>query len=788
MSYDSRRRHGVDRRFLTIRAAVEVLEHRRLLSSYFVATTGADNNPGTLAQPFATIQQAANLAQPGDTVFIRGGTYRETVTPAHSGTAAAPIVFEPYNGELVTVNGADVLANWAPYQGSIFAAAQPWDLGPGNNEVFVDRGMVNEARWPNGGSDLFHQTMATADSITSSVGPNGPFGGAATATLKSAALTEPVGTWVGATIHIAPGEGWAWQTGTVTSSQPGQLTYQYTQLNTQFQIPRAGNAFFLTGKFRALDAPSEWFRDSTTGALYLWTPQGDSPLSHTVEVKRRLYAFDLSNLSYVDVRGVNLFASTIITNGNSHNLVMSNLNAQYVSSSTINPNPFGTKLAPATTGIIINGSNNLLSDSTIAFSSGNGVALDGSNNIVQNCFIHDVDYTGADEAAITIQGNDDQALHNSVWNTGRNGITQYFSTGDRIVNNVIHDFGLMTSDAGGAYSWQTDGGGSEIAYNLIFNGRAGGFGNTGVFLDNGDSHFIIHHNVVWNTDNAVKLSAPAHADQVYNNTLVGVQFSLGTSYPTDMAGSIIENNILAGPVWFGNGVTQQDNLNSTAPGFVNAAGSDYRLAANSPAVDAGLIIHPYTDGYLGRAPDLGAYESGAPAFAAGATAVTPPIYTPPPDTTPPPGGTPPPVGTPPPTIDPTPRAATGPIFAAAFDSMSGVQVTPDGTVAAPNAAWLHFASLDFATGVKSISLQLAASSVKTNIRIQVRLDSLSGPMIGTIRPTTGRRGLALHIQSAAVRHIKGVHDLYLVFTGRTGQLNVEWFSFTPIPIKTKKHA
>src|ERR1700726_1552925 len=63
---------------------IEALESRRLLSaSWFVSTTGADTNPGTLAAPFRTIQHAANLAQPGDTVQIRGGIYRETVTVAH---------------------------------------------------------------------------------------------------------------------------------------------------------------------------------------------------------------------------------------------------------------------------------------------------------------------------------------------------------------------------------------------------------------------------------------------------------------------------------------------------------------------------------------------------------------------------------------------------------------------------------------------------------------------------------------------------------------------------------
>src|SRR4051812_38245460 len=44
-------------------------------AEFFVATDGKDTNAGTKASPFATIQRAQTAASPGDTVFIRGGTY-----------------------------------------------------------------------------------------------------------------------------------------------------------------------------------------------------------------------------------------------------------------------------------------------------------------------------------------------------------------------------------------------------------------------------------------------------------------------------------------------------------------------------------------------------------------------------------------------------------------------------------------------------------------------------------------------------------------------------------------
>ena len=56
-----------------------------MAKTYYVATNGNNNNAGTIDKPFQTIQQAAKIAQSGDTVAIRGGVYRETVRPANSG-------------------------------------------------------------------------------------------------------------------------------------------------------------------------------------------------------------------------------------------------------------------------------------------------------------------------------------------------------------------------------------------------------------------------------------------------------------------------------------------------------------------------------------------------------------------------------------------------------------------------------------------------------------------------------------------------------------------------------
>ncbi|GAA4047975.1 hypothetical protein GCM10022409_37890 [Hymenobacter glaciei] len=78
---------------------------RRYVSAPTNQPAGNNSNPGTLALPYATIQYAANLVLPGDTVFVRGGTYTNACSTCHvasitrPGTASKWIVFLNYPGE-----------------------------------------------------------------------------------------------------------------------------------------------------------------------------------------------------------------------------------------------------------------------------------------------------------------------------------------------------------------------------------------------------------------------------------------------------------------------------------------------------------------------------------------------------------------------------------------------------------------------------------------------------------------------------------------------------------------
>ncbi len=75
--------------------------------TYFVATNGSDSNDGrSEARPFRTLRKVAGVVQPGDVVWVRGGTYSPDVIFSRGGSADNPIVIESYPGECAILDGA----------------------------------------------------------------------------------------------------------------------------------------------------------------------------------------------------------------------------------------------------------------------------------------------------------------------------------------------------------------------------------------------------------------------------------------------------------------------------------------------------------------------------------------------------------------------------------------------------------------------------------------------------------------------------------------------------------
>jgi parallel beta-helix repeat protein len=74
-------------------------------ATLYVSLSGNNANAGTQAAPFRTLTWAGVKAKAGDTVYVRGGVYNESVNIESVGTAAAPIVFRSYPGETAIYDG-----------------------------------------------------------------------------------------------------------------------------------------------------------------------------------------------------------------------------------------------------------------------------------------------------------------------------------------------------------------------------------------------------------------------------------------------------------------------------------------------------------------------------------------------------------------------------------------------------------------------------------------------------------------------------------------------------------
>ncbi len=135
----------------------------------YAATNGADNNPGTVTQPWKTVQFAINQLNPGDLLYIRGGTYRERLLiDQKRGTVTSPIIIANYPAESVQIQNVPVSSDNPTGAGLKFLSTQNvWVYGL---EIKGLRGMPEAAQdgqpgngvefsWDGQGSRLLNCTI-----------------------------------------------------------------------------------------------------------------------------------------------------------------------------------------------------------------------------------------------------------------------------------------------------------------------------------------------------------------------------------------------------------------------------------------------------------------------------------------------------------------------------------------------------------------------------------------------------------------------------------------------------
>ena len=593
-------------------------------ADYYVATNGSDSASGTLGAPWQTIQKAATVMTAGDTCTIRGGTYRETVTPANSGTSGNPITYQAYSGETVVITGLEPVSGWTSHSGSIYKADLTWSLDHEDQVFVVDGTNVTylwEARWPNiteYSFDGLRAGFATADSGSVS-------------TLVDNALSQPNDYWNGATVWYIGGKGgWLGKTSLISDFAGGTLTLANT--DSTRQDPTNGSEYYLSGILNELDVENEWYIDAGNNEIYLWAPGGGVP-DH-IEVKSRLEGMILQNVAYIHVEGIDFLAANIQLE-NADYCMIDDINARYIYGSDKSLSYSASNQREG--GINVVGDHNTIRNSELSYTTGSMVQLKGSGNKVVNNHIHHTTMLGNYASAIQIDTGDSHLIsHNTIHDVGRCAFSSTKEVYKSIIqHNRIYDYMWLSSDGAAIYVWGMDMGNTEFRYNIISDGHGvlNGWGHKathGIYMDNGVNNVLIHHNVIYDvgdsTSYCIKFNQPGNYRVAYNNTLVdstGGSFDTGTngSFDPDLFGCVLNNNILTESVTQHAELLFEDNITSDVGLNLNG---DYSLQAGSTAIDYGADEPSISDNYLtsglgyeGDAPDAGAYEFGAAAWTAG---------------------------------------------------------------------------------------------------------------------------------------------------------------------------
>lgn len=523
---------------------------------YYVGPGGIDTNPGTLSEPFKTIEGASKILGPGDTCYIREGIYKETLTPRVSGEPGKEIVYSSYNNENVTISALESIDGWEK-DGQIYSAPMDWTLGS-KNQIFYNMEMLHEATWPNLGRDpLFKPERAIVENgdvgyIINSKIPGGP------------------SDWKGAEIWCKGGSGWISWTGEVTEYSPDSntLNFEIDYYTGPHYRPKMGNLFVLRGVRKALDTPGEWFFDSDRKRLYLIPPTVGELVN--IEAKKRETAIDLRDRSHIVIENISFIGGDIKTSSSSSYITLDRLKGSYISHSYFEDNSWES-------GVKIYGDNNLVVNCDFGYSSGSVLMVKGNSNRVINNDLHHGNYAGLWVGAVDLSGRKHIFSHNTVKISGRDTIAVTGLMESIVQYNDISEAGYLTNDLGLIYGQNTDFANSVFQYNWLHDNRSPNIG-PGFHIDIANYNIIIRNNIIWNVPDApISVNHPSQSSIVYNNSSLnsGAVTTFGWFDTTKQISSRYCNNIFNDEMRVS--VYNRNNLIWEKPLYRDPENRDFRL-------------------------------------------------------------------------------------------------------------------------------------------------------------------------------------------------------------------
>ena len=107
-----------------------------------MATNGNDASSGSIEFPLLSLDEAVSRMDAGDTCYLRGGRYRQSITLSNKDD----LEFRAYAEENVVMDGTVPLdLSWTNHTSNIFKASVDEDFW----QLFAGDKMMMPARWPN---------------------------------------------------------------------------------------------------------------------------------------------------------------------------------------------------------------------------------------------------------------------------------------------------------------------------------------------------------------------------------------------------------------------------------------------------------------------------------------------------------------------------------------------------------------------------------------------------------------------------------------------------------------
>ena len=544
-----------------------------------VATNGDDQAAGTLGAPFRTIQRAFEQAGPGDTIFLRGGTYREQVAlTGKSGTEAAPITLTAYQKEKPVISGLDVLKlDWkATRQTGVFVASfDPKASGriksaggkkpsggkksgePPVSQLFYDGKPTLEARWPNVPTEENGDWNFFSPDAWSAVDQSGNSYGTISDTHLIATGWDVTGAQ--AVLNVDH-QYWCW-TRKVQNHSVGAKIFNYDKdLGASVGKTDEGGGestfnddrYYLFGMRQFLDAPGEWFYDVAAKELYFYPPDGRSPATGNLEIKSRDWGFTADqDCSYLTIDGIEFFGTAFKFgkyNKKCSYLVFRNnrvMQSSWTEYLKMPKGETGHKSAPGTDVIYptMEADHAQVSNNTFAYGALSALYINGFDNLIENNVFHDFCYNSSlDYAPLQVSkpwpdktriAGRATVRHNTFYRSG--GIQVQVAQADNdFYLNDLHDSFLAcyggNKDTSALYTYDVFCKGTRLHHNWVYRGYSGTppltwGGGEGIRGDDKTCGLTVDHNVTWdlggpgieikNVDNPT----PKQANRCINNTV-----------------------------------------------------------------------------------------------------------------------------------------------------------------------------------------------------------------------------------------------------------------------------